>query len=391
MDFSKDAKLVAVGTTDSYIRVWSLDGKPLQSRLPSEKDVKVNNRRLIGHSAPVYSVAFSDAITNLDRNIYEGEPQPDTESKLLISCSADGQVRLWSLEVWSCLCIYKGHDGPVMSLSWGPHGHYFATGGWDKTVRIWSQDHASAQRLLVGHDTAISTLTWHPNGTYVFSASDEADKSIRMWSVSNGNCVRIFTGHVDYISVLECSPNGKVLASGDIGGNIFLWDIAKGTRIKRCRGHGRGGIWSLGFSVESNIIVSGGQDNTVRVWDVELPAAEGNRTAAAAQHDGSDGTIVAASGGGSHGQADGKQSGGGSNNAQSASGSSGGGGGGASGGSGSGASGKKKGKEVMITPDQISAFATKKTPVLKVMLTRMNLVVAGGCYNPETQDRDAAR
>ncbi len=370
MDFSKDAKLVAVGTTDSYIRVWSLDGKPLRSRLPPERDVKVNNRKLIGHSGPVYSVAFSDAIANLDRNIYEGDPQPETDAKLLISCSADGQVRLWSLEIWSCLCIYKGHDGPVMSLSWGPHGHYFATGGWDKTVRVWSQDHASAQRLLVGHDTAISAIAWHPNGTYVFSASDEADKSIRMWTVSNGNCVRIFTGHVDYISTLECAPNGKILASADIGGNIFLWDIAKGTRMKRCRGHGRGGIWSLAFSVESNIIVSGGQDNTVRVWDVELPA-EGNRTAV--QQDG-DSTIVAASG-----QGDGKQSGA---TAQPASG----------GTTGSGnATGKKKGKEVMITPDQISAFATKKTPVLKVMLTRMNLVVAGGCYNPETQDRDAAR
>ena len=210
MDFSKDAKMVAVGTTDSYIRVWSLDGKPLRSRLPAEKDLKVNNRRLVGHSAPVYSVAFSDAIANLDRNIYEGEPQPETDAKMLLSCSADGQVRLWSLEVWSCLCIYKGHDGPVMSLSWGPHGHYFATGGWDKTVRIWSQDHASAQRLLIGHDTAISALTWHPNGTYVFSASDEADKSIRMWSVSNGDCVRIFTGHVDYISALEVTSSSGI-------------------------------------------------------------------------------------------------------------------------------------------------------------------------------------
>ncbi|KAI1080708.1 transcription initiation factor TFIID subunit 5 [Whalleya microplaca] len=359
MDFSKDQELVAVGTTESYIRVWSLEGKPLKSRLPPEKDVKVNNRKLIGHSAPVYTVAFSDAITNMDRNIYEGDPKPETDSKLLISCSADGQVRLWSLEVWSCLCIYKGHDGPVFSLAWSPHGHYFATGGWDKTVRIWSQDHASAQRLLVGHDTAISAVTWHPNGAYVFSASDETDKSIRLWSVANGNCVRVFIGHTDFITALECAPNGKILASADIGGNIFLWDIDKATRIKRCRGHGRGGIWSLSFSVESNVLVSGGQDNTVRVWDVEMPA-EGSRPAN--QQDG-DGTIVAAGG-----QGDGsKQTG---QTAQPV----------------SGAGGKKKGKEVMITPDQISAFPTKKTPVLKVQCTRMNLVIAGGCYYPETQE-----
>ncbi|KAI1171265.1 WD domain-containing protein [Nemania sp. FL0916] len=361
IDFSKDQLLVAVGTAESYIRVWSLDGKPLKSRLPPEKDLKVNNRKLIGHSAPVYTVAFSDAISTMDRALYEGQPNPETHSQLLLSCSADGQVRLWSLDLWACLCIYKGHDGPVTSLSWSPHGHYFVTGGWDKTVRVWAQDHASAQRLLVGHDTPISAVAWHPNGTYVFSASDETDKSIRMWSIANGNCVRVYTGHTDYISALECSPNGKILASADIGGNIFLWDIDKATRIKRCRGHGRGGIWSLSFGVESTVLVSGGQDNTVRVWDVEMPA-EGSRPTN--QQDG-DGTIVAAGA-----QSDGKQAG---SVAQSTSNTS--------------STGKKKGKEVMITPDQISAFATKKTPVLKVQCTRMNLVIAGGCYYPETQDR----
>ncbi|KAK8096519.1 transcription initiation factor TFIID subunit 6 [Apiospora kogelbergensis] len=366
MDFSKDQELVAVGTTDSYIRVWSMDGKPLTSTLRTEKDLKVNNRKLIGHSGPVYSVAFSDAIANLDRNIYEGEgPKPETNSKLLISCSADGQIRLWSLEVWSCLCIYRGHDGPVMSLQWGPHGHYFASGGWDKTIRIWSQDHASAQRLLVGHDTCISTLTWHPNGAYVFSASDESDKSIRMWSVNDGKCVRVLTGHAEYISCLECSPNGKILASADIGGNIFLWDIEKAVRIKRCRGHGRGGIWSMSFSVESNVLVSGGHDNTVRVWDVEMPP-EGVK--ATAQTDGADGAANAANGGV---ESSNKTSG---SNQQGT----------GSGGAGtSGSTGKKKGKEVTITPDQISAFPTKRTPVKKVVFTRMNLVIAGGCYEPE--------
>ncbi|KAI1814953.1 WD domain-containing protein [Poronia punctata] len=361
IDFSKDQKLVAVGTTESYIRVWTLDGSALRSTLEPEKDLKVNNRRLVGHAGPVYAVAFSDAVTSLERSIYAPNPNPETDSKLLLSCAADGQVRLWSLDTWACLCIYKGHDGPIFSLSWSPHGHYFATGGWDKTVRIWSQDHASALRLLIGHDTPISALAWHPNGTYVFSASDETDKSIRMWSIANGNCVRIFTGHTDYISALECAPNGKILASADIGGNIFLWDIEKATRIKRCRGHGRGGIWSLSFSVESTVLVSGGQDNTVRVWDVNMPA-EGNR--APNTQDG-DGTIVAA---GAPGE---KQAG---TVSQPATGNS--------------SSGKKKGKEVMITPDQISAFPTKKTPVLKVQFTRMNLVIAGGCYYPETQERD---
>lgn len=363
MDFSKDQKLVAVGTTESYIRVWTLDGSPLKSQLPNEQNLKVNNRKLIGHSGPVYSVAFSDATKNLERNIFEDGPKVDTDAKLLISCSYDGTIRLWSLETWTCLCVYKGHYGPIMKLAWGPHGHYFATGGWDKTVRIWSQDRVSYVRLMVGHDTPISALCWHPNGAYVFSASDEADKTIRMWSVSSGNCVRIFTGHTDYISTMETSPNGKILATADTGGNIMLWDIAKGERIKRMRGHGRNGVWSISFNVESNTLVSGGADMTVRVWDIEMPA-EGTRTAA--QAEGADGAVVAS---GSGAGTDNKAT---ATNAQ-----------GATSGTSTTGTGKKKGKEVMITPDQISCFPTKRTTVHKVMFTRMNLVMAGGCYEPE--------
>ncbi|GJD03721.1 WD repeat domain-containing protein [Colletotrichum higginsianum] len=370
MDFSKDHEMVAIGTTDSYIRVWHLEGKPLKSKRADEKDFKFNNRKLIGHSAQVFSVSFSDAIAKLDHAPFgeegKGEGPIETSSKLLLSCSADGTVRIWSLDIWACVCVYKGHDGPVMRAEWGPHGHYFLTGGWDKTARVWMQDHASAQRILVGHDSSISAVAWHPNGTYVFSASDETDKSIRMWSVITGQCVRVFTGHTDYISAIECAPNGKILATADNSGNIFFWDIQKGSRIKRSRGHGKGGIWSLSFSVESNVLVSGGQDGTVRVWDVDLPA-EGHKVVqpqpgTAPTQEGGD-TIVAATGQTERANASGQGATGSGSNAPGGS--------------------KKKGKEVMITPDQISAFPTKKTPVMKVQFTRMNLIVAGGCYDPD--------
>ncbi|KAF5006996.1 hypothetical protein FDECE_6644 [Fusarium decemcellulare] len=371
MDFSNDGQMVAAGTTESYIRVWSLDGKALPTMNAHEKDSKFNSRKLIGHAGPVYDVSFSDAVSGPPQKLFgeEGKSNAamDTRPKLLLSASADGQIRLWSLESWSCLCSYKSHDGPAFRTLWGPHGHYFVSGGYDKAVRIWMQDHASPQRLLVGHDTSISALTWHPNGLYVFSASDETDKSIRMWSVVTGACVRVFTGHNDYITALECAPNGKILASADCAGNIFFWDLSKGTRIKRSRGHGKGGIWSLSFSVESNVLASGGQDGTVRLWDVELPAdpqkASQQQTGSDAAATGTDGTNAGNAAGDASRIAPGTS--------------------GQAGGSGATGTHKKKSKEVMITPDQISAFPTKKTPVMKVKFTRMNLVIVGGCYDPE--------
>lgn len=49
---------------------------------------------------------------------------------------------------------------------------------------------------------------------------------------------------------------------------INLWDIGSGKRIKKMTGH-TASIYSLSFSAESNLLVSGGADWTVRCWDVK--------------------------------------------------------------------------------------------------------------------------
>jgi transcription initiation factor TFIID subunit 5 len=153
------------------------------------------------------------------------------------------------------------------------------------------------------------------------------------------------------LSSLECAPNGRILASGDISGNIIFWDIESGKAIKRCRGHGKGGIHSLSFSVETSVLVSGGQDGTVRVWDVAVPTDPHKAEAQTAATGGSAGTSRVDAGTGAAVPP-------------------------------ANVGAKKKGKETMITPDQLSAFPTKKTPVYKVKFTRMNLIMAAGPFLP---------
>lgn len=357
-----------------------MDGSHLTNMFDRGEVKKTNNRQLVGHSAPVYSLSFSDAVNwpEYRETGLNGKAPP-----LLLSSSMDGTIRLWNLDTWLCLCQFKGHSGPVWKVQWGPHGHYFASGGRDKVLRIWAQDQMTSLRDCVGHNDNISAITWHPNGAYVFSASDRTDKSIRMWSVVTGDCVRVFAGHIDDISALECAPNGKILASADWGGNILFWDLEQGKLIKRSRGHAKTGIMSMSFSVESSVLASGGLDGTVRVWDVELPA-DGTKTTAAAPGPAdqnvqlqsntaiSGDTIMV--GGGPQQPAPAAAASSSSAAAGSSS---------NAGASGAGiGGGKKKGKESQVTADQISAFPTKKTPLKKVKFTRMNLIIGSGCFDP---------
>ncbi|EON65131.1 hypothetical protein W97_04368 [Coniosporium apollinis CBS 100218] len=338
LDFSGDNLLVAAGMSESYIRVWSLEGKALLSILPSgpNEPPPSSSRRLIGHSGPVYAVSFSPSIANPDPS----GSGPSTSSQYLLSCSADKTIRLWSLDTWTCLVAYKSHDSPVWDVQWGPHGHYFLSGSHDRTARLWSTDLIEPLRIFAGHDQDVDVVAWHPNGAYVFTGS--SDRQVRMWDVGRGNAVRMFTSHTGNITALACSPDGQTLASADDAGTILLWDLKNGTRKKRMRGHGKGGIWSLTWSVESTVLVSGGADGTVRVWDVLQTTAESN------------GKVVAEGGAG----------------AKIDSGA-------------AGAGGVKKGrKDQVVTADQISALPTKKSPVYKVRMTNMNLCLAGGAYLP---------
>ena len=49
---------------------------------------------------------------------------------------------------------------------------------------------------------------------------------------------------------------------------INLWDLGSGRRIKKMTGH-TASIYSLAFSSESSLLVSGGADWTVRCWNVK--------------------------------------------------------------------------------------------------------------------------
>jgi transcription initiation factor TFIID subunit 5 len=106
-----------------------------------------------------------------------------------------------------------------------------------------------------------------------------------LWDVQRGTSVRVFIGHQGIVSTLAFSPDGRYLATAGesiskplrtllnvpLSGEdlaINLWDLGSGRRVKKMTGH-TASVYSLAFSAESSVLVSGGADWTVRCWDVK--------------------------------------------------------------------------------------------------------------------------
>jgi transcription initiation factor TFIID subunit 5 len=71
------------------------------------------------------------------------------------------------------------------------------------------------------------------------------------------------------VSMFTCCIVASLI-SGYVGEDlaINLWDLGSGKRIKKMTGH-LASIYSLAFSAESSLLVSGSADWTVRCWDVK--------------------------------------------------------------------------------------------------------------------------
>jgi transcription initiation factor TFIID subunit 5 len=65
---------------------------------------------------------------------------------------------------------------------------------------------------------------------------------------------------------------------------INLWDLGTGKRVKKMTGH-TATIYSLAFSQETSVLVSGSADWTVRCWDVKSAGGLAPKTSTAGNNE----------------------------------------------------------------------------------------------------------
>ncbi|HSE21784.1 MAG TPA: WD40 repeat domain-containing protein, partial [Pyrinomonadaceae bacterium] len=138
--------------------------------------------------------------------------------------------------------------------------------------------------LQTGHTQSVSAVAFSPDNRWL--ASGGKDDVIKIWDLNTGNVLRTLYGHSSNINALAVSDDGQLLASGSgnvkddrdfgifikggvVGGEdntVRIWNVQTGRESQVLRGHGLP-VGGVAFSHDGRFLTSVSGDS-VKMWDV---------------------------------------------------------------------------------------------------------------------------
>ncbi|HIK28453.1 MAG: hypothetical protein N3E45_00455 [Oscillatoriaceae bacterium SKW80] len=193
----------------------------------------------------------------------------------ILAC-ANGNVEIWHLESGELIRTIETSSW-ASSIAISLDGRILVSTGEDPvdetgSLQIWN---LVTGELLWEFEEASNCVAISPDGQILASGGKQVDEIedfeetglIQVRHLDTGEILYSLTEHSGKVYSVAISPDGQILASGSQERTVKLWNLKTGKLLRTLTGHSLT-VHSVAISPDGKFLASGSADKTIRVWNL---------------------------------------------------------------------------------------------------------------------------
>jgi pleiotropic regulator 1 len=278
----------ATGAADRTIKIWDLASGTL--RLTLTGHINAVRALVVSPRHPYLFSAGEDKLVkcwDLETNkvireyhghlsgVYCMEMHPTLD--LLVTGGRDSVARVWDMRTKAQTHTLGGHEQTVHSVLTNSTEPQVITGSMDSTIRLWDLVKGKPRVVLTHHKKAVRSMVGHSKEfAFISGASD----NLKKWALPDGVFVSNYSGHNTIINSLAINQD-NVLVSGGDDGSLKFWDYSTGYSFHESQSRAQpgsleseAGIYAMAFDKTGLRLITGEADKTIKIYKEDPEATE---------------------------------------------------------------------------------------------------------------------
>jgi WD40 repeat protein len=212
-----------------------------------------------------------------DQNLRAPVFSPD--GRLLAAGGAGGKLAVWDIATSTGRPLFSlaAHESHVLSAAWSADSGLLATGSVDGAA-VWDMN-TKKQVADIALGDGANSLAFAPGGKLLAIGlgspwQTDSGGKILLWDVPTRTVRGTLKGHLRRIESLAFLPSGQELVSAGEEEAVRVWDLSK-AGYHAALARGQAPVWSLAFSPDGSTLAAGDGDGAIRVLPIEPGKALG--------------------------------------------------------------------------------------------------------------------
>jgi WD40 repeat protein/serine/threonine protein kinase len=231
--FSRDARFLAVGSTNGNISVWNVSRRVLRREFKLGDDpvgpltFLAQGNQLVVQVAPDNHLSEWDLEANREIQSWPAPPSFNSfavspDERLGIGIGYDGAVSCRNLREHSNtnlpLDVLEGE-----TATFSPNGERFGVASDLGYARIWRSATWREEATLRGFREAVGSVAFSPDGQRLATGGSHPDDTVKLWDVDSWQELLTLEGAGSLFYVTAFSPDGNAVSTMSYEGVLNIW------------------------------------------------------------------------------------------------------------------------------------------------------------------------